>query len=180
MTAAYTYARTRTYARLILLKEQVRTMLRRTTSISPEALDRLTLGIERQWISTFYVYAFNNRNLCRAEAIFEIDWNEYELQMSHGKTTVIMDEKWVDNTAIEVDEIVKLFNDFVRTYNLKTEWRVVFAPWVYSDGTKLIEVRGTLGLGPADQIKWAGKKEGTYHQIPELPEARVGCYLADE
>lgn len=180
MTSTYTYSKTRTYARIALLKEQIRRMLRRTTNISQDSLSRLEIGIDKQWISTFLVYAFDNRKLCRAELIFEIDWDEYKLQMSRGKTTVSIDERWIDNTAIEVDEVIILFNDFVRTYSLRTEWMVTYPSWIYKNELKLQEVRRSLGLSPAETIKWAGQKHGTSHQIPELPEARVGCYLADD
>jgi hypothetical protein len=180
MTGASTFSTTKTYTRIALLKEQVRIMLRRTTNISPEWLRKFEIGIDNHWISTFLVYAFDNRNLCRAELVFEIDWDEYKLQISRGKTTVNIDQRWVDDTAIEVDEVILLFNDFVHTYSLKTEWMVRYPSWIYGDQKKLSEVRRALGLTDAEPIKWAGPKQGTSHQIPELREARVGCYLADD
>src|SRR5258708_5140827 len=110
MTSASTFSRTKTYTRIALLKEQVRIMLRRTTNISPDWLRKLEIGIDNQWIQTFLVYAFDSRRLCRAELIFEIDWDEYTFQMSHSKTIVNIDQRWVDDTAIEVDEVIILFN----------------------------------------------------------------------
>lgn len=48
------------------------------------------IGVDEHWISQFLVYGFDNSNLCRAELMFEIDWDEYELQISRGKTTVTL------------------------------------------------------------------------------------------
>jgi len=179
MTSTSTFSAARTYTRIALLKKQVKIMLRRTTNISPDWLRKLELGIDNQWIRTFLVYAFDSRNLCRAELTFEIDWDEYKFQMSRGKTTVNIDQRWVDDTAIEVDEVIILFNDFVQTYSLRTKWIVFYPSWIYGDQAKLSEVQRTLGLIDAEPINWAGPKQGTSHQIPEIREARVGCYLAD-
>jgi len=179
MTSAYTVTGTKTYARIVLLKEQVRTILRRTTQVSQETLQRLMIGLDRYWIATFLVYAFDNNNLCRGELTFEIDWDEYQLQMSRGKTTVTIDQRWENDTAIEVDEIVRLFNDFSREFNLRTQWRIRYTAAINSDPRKKEEVQRTLGLETAAPINWAGPRQGTSHQIPELPEARVGCYIVD-
>jgi len=179
MTSAYTYTRTKTYARIVLLKEQVRTILRRTTQISQETLHRLMIGVDNHWIANFLVYGFDQKNLCRAELVFEIDWDEFQLQISHGRTTVTIDQRWENDTAIEVDEVIRLFNEFSQECNLRTEWMVRYRSWVYSDSNKLQEVQRVLGLTTAPKIRWAGMRQGTSHQIPELPEARVGCYITD-
>ena len=123
---------------------------------------------------------FDSYNLCRAELIFEIDWDEYKFQMSRGKTIVNIDQRWIDDTAIEVDEVILLFNDFVQTYSLRTKWQLRHPSWIYENQAKFDEVKRTLGLIDAKPIKWAGPKQGTSHQIPELREARVGCYLAED
>src|ERR1044072_7907892 len=94
MTSAYTYTRTKTYARIVLLKEQARTILRRATQISQETLHRLMIGVDNHWIANFLVYGFDQKNLCRAELVFEIDWDEFQLQISHGITSVMIAHGW--------------------------------------------------------------------------------------
>src|SRR5438876_643879 len=107
-------------------------MLRRTTNISQETLQTLIIGVDRRWIASFLVYGFDHSNLCRAELTFEIDWDEYQLHMSRGKTTVTIDQRWENDTAIEVDEVIRLFNEFVETCRLRTEWMVRYPSWIHA------------------------------------------------
>lgn len=181
MANTVTYAKTKTFTRIGAIKRQFRTLLRRATSISLETLEKLEKGLDDPWIAEVSVYGLDKQKLCRAQLILKIDWNEYKLQIDAGRATVAVDEKkWVDETAIEVDECIRLFNDFVEEKSLITEWVVVFAASVRADDTKLKEVRNTLGLQPREPFKWAKKGQGWLDKISELPELRVGCYLVDD
>lgn len=174
MTTTYTYTATRTYTRIELLKTQVHIALRRTTTISPETLaNTFDRGLDKHWISKIVIYAVDNQNRCKAQLILEIDWDEYNLQMSRGKITVVVDgNKWKDDTAIELDEVISLFNRYVATYPLTTKWQV------YQAGSLSYESwLKELGLVKGADIKW---ERGWSSPIPELSELRVGCYLAED
>jgi len=174
MTTTYTYTATRTYTRIELLKTQVRIALRRTTNISPETLaSTFDKGLNKHLISKALIYAVDNQNRCKAQLILEIDWDEYNLQISRGRITVVVDSnKWKDDTAIELDEVISLFNRYVATYSLTTKWQV------YKAGNLSYESwLKELGLVKGDDIKW---ERGWSSPIPELPELRVGCYLAED
>jgi hypothetical protein len=174
-----TYTHATTHARIDLIKIQFRRALRRTTSISPTTLESLMIGLhpDNKYIKELHIYGLNNQKLCRAQLIITIDWNEYETQLSHGKGTVAIDERWTDSTAIELDEAIILFDSFVRTNALTTEWRILYTAQVYANTSLLARVRQTLGLSSTSPVKWAGSPQGTKMSIPELSEITVGCFL---
>jgi hypothetical protein len=175
---AYTHSVASTYARIELLISQVRSMLRRTTSIDLDTLELLVKGVENKWIREFSVYALDKSDLCHGELKFSIDWNEHAAQLSIARAKVTIDSKWIDNTAIEVDEAIRAFNRFVSAKSLRTEWRLSYEPAIYSNSTRLNSVREALGLCAAETMKWAGKRQGRVMSIDELPEGRVGLYFA--
>ena len=127
MARTFSYTSTKTFARIDLLSTQIRIALRRTTDISPSTLEQIELGVKKQWIQMVNLYRFDNKNLCRAEVILEIDWDEHKLQLSKGKATVLRDvDKWTGDTAIELDEAIMLFNQFVADESLRTKWTVTY------------------------------------------------------
>jgi hypothetical protein len=128
-----------------------------------------------KWIDDVNVYAFDKDNMCRAQLVMEIDWSEHEAKLAVGKTTVVIDERWSNDTAIEVQEAVRLFNSFVTTKNLWTKWTVGYVPWVDDD-----YVDRQLGFETAPPVRWADSPEEVGFQIPELSELRVGCYLVTD
>lgn len=169
-----------TYSRVALLKMQLSAALRRTTNISKNKLQVMMLGVEKKLIRSFSIYAFDSNELCRAELILEVDWNEYDLQMSIGNVTVAIDEdKWADQTSIEVDEAISAFQDFVKQEKLRTEWRSSMTREVYADDAKYQVALKELGLVKGKSVKWAGTKQGAELRVDELPELRVGLYLSD-
>jgi hypothetical protein len=180
MTSTRTHTSTKTYTRVALIKEQVRRLLRRTVKLSSEALSKIGMGIDNRWIRKVTIYAMNNENLCRGELIFEIDWEEYDFQVSKGKASVTIDGRWVDDTAIEVDEIINLFNDFVTTYSLLTKCSYTYSQEIINDESEHVRIREILGHVPFEGVKWAKDKHGIVHQIPELPEVTVGCFLVED
>jgi hypothetical protein len=167
---------------MMLLKLQFRSALQRTTSISGDTLSRLEYGIEKQMISKITVYAFDRSNLCRAQLVLEVDWDEYTQQLSQGRALVSIDErKWANNTAMEVNEAANLFSEFVDAYTLRTKWQASHPTWVTSNNTTFASVLRDLGLVLAEPVEWAdGTVVGHPLRIPELPEFRVGLYMVDE
>lgn len=171
-----TYTHATTYTRIDLIKIQFRVALRRTTSISQDKLDQLMIGIDNQWIRKLDIYSLNNQKLCRAQLAIEIDWNEYGTHLSRGRGKVSIDEKWTNNTAIELDEAIRLFDSFVKKYTLTTTWQITYTSKVYADAGLQARVRNTLGLTSATPVKWAGSQQGTRMTIPELSEITVGFF----
>ena len=152
-TVTNTRTVTKTFARITLLTMQCRAALRQTTDIDDVALERLMEGVEKQWLRKFSIYALDRERLCRAELTLEIDWDKYNFQISIGKATISIDEKWKDNTAIEVDEAVRAFKNFVREFSLSTKWVVWYTDNICDDPKKLKEVRKRLGLVSAKSVK---------------------------
>lgn len=173
MATTHTY--TSTFVRLDLIKMQVRVMLRRTTMISQSSLSFLERLLDKKCVSTVSVYGLDRHNLCRVQLSLEIDWREYNFQITHGRAKVSIDERWKDNTAIEVDEAINLFNDFVSTKSLSTQWGYSLCSW--ADTT---EQRRALGipLGNAEPVKWTPSNNWS-STIPELQEVRVGLRFGE-
>ena len=169
MATTHTY--TTTFTRTELIKTQVRVVLRKTTDISTSALSKIEKAIDNGWINKVTIYALDNQNYCHAQLILEIDWNEHNFQLSIGKATISIDEKWTDNTAIEVDEVIKLFNRFISEKGLSTEHQ-------YSMTSNSKGKASELGWIDAKPIKWK-KGQGLSYLIDELPELRVGFYLSE-
>lgn len=174
MASTFTQTATKTFARLALLKAQVRIALRRTTNITPSILEKtFDQGLEHKWISKITIYAVDSDKCCRAQLILDIDWDEYDFQLAQGKATVAIDQRWQDDTAIELDEIIKLFNEYVAEYSLNTKYQVTRRA-----GFSKEMVQEALGLCDAEPIKWK-QRNGYSTKIPELSELRIGFYVAD-
>lgn len=170
-----TWATTGTYTRIDLITMQIRIALRHSTKISKTDLAAIQKGIDNYWIKQVSVYGFDKDGLCRAELILEIDWNEYDSLLSAGKATVAIDQKWIDNTAIEIDEAVNLFNKFVTQNDLNPEWRVVYVSWVNRD-----DINDKLGFVRSAPINWAGQGKLWKQPIEGLSELHVGLYMVNE
>ena len=178
---ATTVTAAKTFARIALLKIQLRTVLRRTTDISEGTLNRLMSGVDKRLICGFSIYALDGKGLCRAELDLDIDWSEHDVQLAIGKATIAIDEtKWQNDTAIEIDEAVNAFKEFVAQERLRTELRTPLIPEVRNDAERYKQALDELGLVLADPVKWAGTKAGVELGIDELPELRVGLFLCEE
>jgi hypothetical protein len=178
MAKTVTHVKTKTYTRINLIKAQVEIALCRTTDMSMETImNSILAGIDKHWISKVHVYGFDSENLCRAQLSMEIDWDEHDVQIAKGNTTVIIDDdgrKWRDNTVIELNKAISLFNDYVGEYSLKTKCYTVYAPGVDRE-----EANRILNRVPAKPIKWKDKADGFVSDIPEIKELRVGFYCVD-
>ncbi|MFB2892242.1 hypothetical protein ACE1CI_04775 [Aerosakkonemataceae cyanobacterium BLCC-F50] len=180
MATTVTRSKAKTFARLAILKIQFRYLLRKTTDISLETLERLEKGLENAWIKKVNIYGFDVQKLCRAQITLQVDWDEYKYQLSCERATVAIDNKWIDDTAMEVYEPIIIFNDFVNEKLLTKEWGVIYTRSVYADEAKLKEVRSALGLAPRGSIKWAEEPTVQWSEkIQELPELDVFIRFVD-
>lgn len=180
MATTVTRTQAITFTRLGIIKIQFRYLLRKTTDISLETLERLEKGLENAWIKQINIYGFDGQKLCRAQLMLQVDWDEYKYQLACGRATVAIDNKWIDNIAIEVDEPIIMFNDFVKEKSLTIKWGVVYTKLVYADDAKLKEVRSTLGLEPMGTIKWAEELTEEWSKtIPEILELGVLLRMSD-
>jgi len=168
----HTHTATATFARLELIKMQVRIALLRTTDISASALSGVEKAIDNKWINKITTYVVDSQGYCHAQLLLEIDWDEHNLQLSKGRAIVSIDEKWIDNTAIEVDEAIQIFNRFVSAKGLTTKHQYS----ITSAGKG--KTHKELGRTDADPIKSKEKPQGLWYSIPELSELRIGFYLA--
>lgn len=178
MTQTYTYTVTGTFARAELLKMQFTVALRRTFNASQNEINIIQTGINNRWIRTVKIYGIDVYNLCRAELSLDIDWDEYSHQLQVGRATVTVDARWRDNTAIEVDEAISLFNSTVQGNTLRVVWQVVLADAVNRDAGIKAGVMRALGLVDTTQPTWTGKLTGVPLSVQELPEFKLNITLS--
>ena len=127
---AFTHTITKTVTRPYLIEVQVMSAFRRTIpNISEETLSNLKLGIKNKWIKYFDIYGMDQNNLCRAQIVLEINWEEHTFQMKLGNENVNISKQWKNDVAIEVDEALITFNELVKDLNLWTEWTVSYDDW---------------------------------------------------
>ena len=163
-------AQTITVPRIQLINTQIRVALRRTSNINESSLRSIEKGILNKWINRIDIYGFDKKNYCRAQLSLEIDWNEHGLQISKGKVSVTLDESWNDNTSVEIDEAVRIFNRFLNDYRLSSKWTVTYRPELNRNN-----INAQLGFSQANPIKWVqGKNLPHTMSINELPELKVG------
>lgn len=177
MVTTNSVSTTRTYSRIDLICTQVKITLRRTIcSISASSLDAIIKGVKNHWIKKISIYGIDSDGLCRGQISLEIDWNEHDKQISMGITQITLDETYdKDGGSVEVDEITKLFNDFVRNKHLRTEWTVS-----YSSQVDIDYVDRELGFSTVKPLKWVeGERLSTGHIILGIKEVNVGLYLVD-
>lgn len=172
MSPAITRTSAFTFARLELIKMQVRIALRRASSIPDSALQSINRGLDNKWIYLVNIYGFDSQNYCRAQLKIEIDWNEHNIQLSSGRAMVSIDG-WQDNTAIEIDEALNVFNKYIQMNNLRAEWAVVYPP-----NLDVNHINRELGFVTMAPIQWASNKGVTsFTKIPELSEMIVGLKI---
>lgn len=170
--ATFTSSSTRTFSRIDLLTTQVKIVLRRTTTARPDVLTKIEEGVRKCYIKAVSVVAIDHQGLCRAQLELEIDWDEFNLQISRGKLKVAIDG-WSDDTAIEIDELISLFMKVVRERQLSTEWRCTINP-AFDFNT----VCSVLDMRRAESIRWSGEPTDAWSSlIPELPELRASIRL---
>ena len=102
---------------------QVRIALRRAVGIGPSSIETIADGVEKKWINTIRIYGVDRKDECHIELLLEIDWDLHDFQLSLGKTKVST-KGWDNDTAIELDEAIKIFNSYVKDKNLKSKWTV--------------------------------------------------------
>lgn len=176
---AQTNTSTRTYTRVLFLQKQVREVLRETTYITDYKLDRILEAIKKEWICQVDVYAFNHNNLCQAQLKMEIDWSEYNKQISIGRLTIAVDPRWKNDLLPQTDASIWAFNAYVEEYNLNTEWRITYCDWVHDNPRKLAEARAFVGTSPGKTITWSGKTIDDYVRNKDVPEFGIGLYFVE-
>lgn len=174
----YTSTSTFTFIRLELIKMQLKIALRRTTNISQDTLENsIDKGITNRWINEITIYGMDRSDLCRAQLNLEIDWNEYDLQISMGKVQIHVDDGLLsdDGSFPDLDEAIKLFNKFVAKYSLHTKWTVT-----YRSDVDRQKINSILGFTSAEPLKWAKTKNPAWStNIDELPEVKIGLYFVE-
>jgi hypothetical protein len=176
---AQTRTSTNTYSRIIFLQIQITELLKKTTQISDSMLDKILVAVVNKWICQIDVYAFNSSNLCQAQLKMEIDWNEYEQQISSSKTTIAVHPLWTNDLLPQTDSAIWTFNEYVSQFRLTTKWLITYADWVYNNSSKLTEAREFLGTSPSKSIRWSGNTISDFLKNTDVPEFCIGLYLVE-
>jgi hypothetical protein len=174
MAKTSTLTATKTFARIELLKLQVSIALKRTTTLSNEALERLLKGVQNQWINRINVYGLDASRKARCQLVIQIDWQRHKVHIAAGRTTVSTGKGWPNDFAYELGDSIALFQEYVRENALTTYWTTNHPDL----GARRGQVLKEMGLVDADPIVWAGSKESVHFNVPELDELSVDLYLS--
>ena len=169
MAATITYAKT--MARMDAIKITVGYLLRLAGGLSEYSMNNIDRILDDKAANTFHVYGFNSSKLCRAQLDLSIDWDEYGIQINSGKSYVALDTSVDEGVSIEVVEMVRVFDKFIKTNSLNREYRVTFCYGV--DFSK-------YGFETGSSINWHGERQTLIPNldIPELSELRLGLYAS--
>lgn len=174
-THTRTSTSTFTSTRIYFLKTQVRIALRRSIStIDENTLARVfDTAIEKKYFKQIDIFGLGANNLCRAHLKIVLDWERHQIHIKEGRENIAVPDKWLDTGAIEVDEMTKLFMEFVKDNDLRTIWQ---ATW--NDGVNIDLAQKELGTGPAIAPKWSGKPEGISANVSLADEMNIGCFFS--
>ena len=156
------------FSRNDLLRLQVTIGLRRA-KVEQGTIDKLRTAVARHWVEKIVVYGVDTSERAWCSLTMSIDWGRHELHLAAGRTTVSIDERWGNDTAVELDETLLLFEEFVAARKLTPRVHV----W-YTKGTDHNAIRTALGFVTAKPMGWAGYARGVVVGIPEIDEMSIG------
>lgn len=173
---AYTYARTKTttftLTRIDGVLSQIRIALRRTYS-NPATIEKVVRGVSQQWLEKITICGEDPSGTIWCQLSLHIDWTRYQLHMTAGRTTMTYDQRWTEGAAIELDEALSLYDQYMRSKGAALSSHV-YAYCRSSYTTAQVEgVWQALGFVKAQPKRWAGAANGTTMMIPELDEITV-------
>jgi hypothetical protein len=104
----------------------------------------------------------------------KIDWDRNELHVKTGRNNVVIDSRWRDDVAIEVDKTMTLFEEYCagRDFEIVCYMR-------YASGVDRVHAHSVLGFVDTPDVTWAGPLAGTEMTIPEIDEFTIGINLVD-
>lgn len=174
-TYTRTVSGTITTTRLGFINAQVKIALRRSMHyIDEETLNRVfDQGIRKGYIKQIDIYGMDTSGYCRAQLRIQIDWQRHQIHIREGRDMLVVPGTWMEIGAIEIDELTKLFREFVTDEQLETTWQFYWADWV-----DVAVARQELGTVEATPPTWRGRPTGMSTSVTQADEMQVGCYLA--
>lgn len=164
-----------TVTRIGVLKMQIRIALRRAANMGDRELNDVCAAVEKKWVNRIAVYGLDSGNLCHAQLDLVIDWDRYGFEITSGHAIITIGRGWINNTAIELDEALDLFNRYVVANSLTTKVSYFHPSWVSLD-----MLRREFGWILQEELHWAsGGIVDWSIRIPEVPELRIGCKLLE-
>jgi hypothetical protein len=171
---ARTITGAKTFARFTLLELQIRSMLREAAEITPEALDKISLGLrDPHYIEHIIVQGLYARGTIGAQLELSIDWRQYRMELTSGGSEVQAPSSWINGVAPSISEGVRTFLLACSSANLNREWSVVYAGHFDAD-----EVNRKLGFRPCPHRKWEREPESVSLGVGPLREASLVVSLA--
>jgi hypothetical protein len=166
----------RTAKRAYLLQWQARNMVRRTTVIEDDSLERIGRGITNRWFSEVSVYGFDDTNRCHCGIELEINWLRYTIEVAvWGEEVRINQTVWAsEEVAPEVVNGIEVFTQIVNSEALRTEWQCRV-----TQGVDVEMVCRELRMQRAPAITWAGKVSTQSAKVAEMPELTVRLLIAE-
>lgn len=153
------------FKRLILIGIQIHNIFDQLTDESDAIIQKYVDLVEKKYIESFTFHAMKSGK-SYAELTVKINWNEYETQMSLGKTTV--KTKYSDGVLSPSKNIVNRFCDYVKTNGFLIKWTFKYDSKI--DIKKARLEHGTCAAQPIERAEEASDLITRDYSIRELPE----------
>jgi hypothetical protein len=171
---ALTMTRTETFARFDLLELQIRVMLRDASDISPQDLDRISLGLkDPHYIEMIVVQGLFQHGTIGAELRLGIDWRMHKLELKSGGQMVQVPSSWTNGVAPSIQEGVRTFLSACRQARLTREWSVF-----YGAGFDFQSVNRYLGFKAGPHRVWERDPQSLDLGLGPLGEGSLVVRLA--
>ncbi|BCK70020.1 hypothetical protein Srufu_039730 [Streptomyces libani subsp. rufus] len=158
----------RTFTRMNLLEQQIRVALRRANA-PKKSLDVAVAGVRKKYIVKLQIYATASTGKAIGLLEIRIDWQRHKFHISTSGDTVAIDSRWENDTAVEIDEALNVFEGFLAHSGVTTLVRYVYYP-----GADVEAIGRELGTQPSKPMAWAGTViDGSPFKLSLLDEASV-------
>ena len=169
---ANTNASAGSYARYSLLVLQIKNILYNAGGIMPETMERIDIGLKKNYIIVAGIHGLYNDGEIGAELQITIDWRQHKLSVETQGERINAPKNWVDGYAPQINEAINTFNSACKDYSLKKEWYVRYEPHLDVD-----TINSELGFYRLPKRRWKYKPAELEIGISPLDEIKLSVKI---
>lgn len=151
---ATTSTNTYTFTRIEAVKLQFNHLLRYATEYDIEYINKLLVGLEKQYFKSFTFYATNKDDECVVELNVEVDWEKFNIAISTNSNIELNKRTTENGVSIIIKDWLIAYLSVVKENNLNLKWQTKYTDKVRLDENLLKQVRKEYNLIPSKGIKY--------------------------
>jgi len=145
---------------LELVNSQIEKAVSETTETSQESIEKIKIGVEKEWIKRISIYGFDRQTkLAKVELALDIDWDNQEINFLQND----------GSQAIDSDRVILKFQEFSREQGVITELRINYTHPENSDF-----YNRQLGFVRAESVEWA-----THGEVFKAPASGLSKFFIE-